>query len=75
MNAAARPCAEYQEKLRQLRATCPHAEWTDWIDELNGPCHSTGDEVRVCAGCEQVMDRRKAVIGHSQYVLNSPGRP
>ena len=69
MNAAARLRAEYDEKLKQLRLTCPHTELTDWMDELYGPCHSTGDEVRVCANCDEIMDRRKAVIGHSQFVL------
>ena len=69
MNAAAKLHAEYQDKLNQLRATCPHTEWTDWIDELYGPCHSTGNEVRLCANCDQVMDRRTAVVGHSQFVF------
>jgi hypothetical protein len=69
MNAAKRLYAEYEEKWKQLRETCPHAEWTDWMDGLYGPCHSTGNEVRLCANCELVLDRRKAVVGHSNYVF------
>jgi hypothetical protein len=60
---------EFQQEMKQLRETCPHSELTEWMDELYGPAHSTGDKVRLCANCEKVMDRRKAVIGHSNFVF------
>ena len=69
MNKAAKLYAEYQRKLKALQSSCLHAKLTDWMDELYGPCHSTGDEVRLCGSCDRVMERRKAQVGHSKFVF------
>jgi hypothetical protein len=49
-------------EIAALQKTCPHTEFSDWMDErVLG--HATGRKVRRCLRCDQVMDVREPPSG------------
>jgi hypothetical protein len=44
---------EYERKLSELQASCPHAELSDWIESVNDP--EDIDARRRCLECAKVI--------------------
>jgi len=49
---------DYQRKLSELQANCPHTKLTDWMDEWWALGHSTGYSVQHCKNCDKEIHRR-----------------
>lgn len=53
---------KYLLDLKVLQSNCIHPKQSDWIEEQWAPAHGTGFQVRICEGCNMIIDRRPMVF-------------